>query len=156
MPLLRSLASRPRTISADASLAEAARILEQGNVATLVVLRAGEPSGSVTHGEIERYCQGSDETRRRALVAWCSTSPLRTIRADAALGEATAAMRRFRVRRLGLTEGEELVGLVSLEDLLRQLGLRGYSVHDALQRELHEHSALLRQQRLRLLRRRNF
>lgn len=139
MSLLTSLGSVPRTIPGEAGVVDAAQEMAHHHVGSLVVLKDGQPCGLITDRDLALTCLQLDGDYSKTPVMDCASTPLRTVPADSSAGEATAAMRRYSVRRLGLTGPDgELVGVLSMDDLIRQLGLLGQSVTDTVNREFRE------------------
>ncbi|EYR61812.1 oxidoreductase [Actinotalea ferrariae CF5-4] len=106
----------PVTIEATGTVREAAELMRSGDIGDVVVVEGGSLLGIVTDRDLVVRVlavggSGDDPVRQA-----CS-SDLVTVSPDASLEEAAELMRQHDVRRLPVTSGEELVGIVSIGDL---------------------------------------
>jgi CBS domain-containing protein len=112
------------TCPADASVAEACRLLADRRVGALVVLEGSEVQGLFTEREVATrvVAHGLDPARtpvRDVMVREIATVPL-----HASVDEVELLLRRRRVRHLPVVGGRGLLGIVSLGDLARYYALR--------------------------------
>lgn len=120
------MSSNPIVVSADAPLAEAARLLEQHHVHGLPVVDAlGGLVGVVSQTDMLR-ARATDDLWARwpgLRVRHLMTSPALTIAAEAGIAEAAARMERERVHRLIVVgpDGLTPVGVVSTTDLVHAM-----------------------------------
>jgi CBS domain-containing protein len=116
--LVRELMAEPVvTVMADATLTDAARLMRDADIGDVVVVHKKKPIGVLTDRDI--VVRGIADNRMPGTVTAgeiCSTD-LVSVEHDAEIAEAIALMRRAAVRRLPVTEGGELVGLLSLGEL---------------------------------------
>ncbi|MFB6192378.1 MAG: CBS domain-containing protein [Haloarculaceae archaeon] len=110
----------PHTVAPDATAAEAAARCIEADVGSLVVVSDGEPVGIVTTTDFVRTLGETPDPGERPVEAFMS-APLCTVAPDATVGEAVEAMSEAGVSRLVVVDGEELVGALSTEDLLRHV-----------------------------------
>lgn len=106
-------------IGADASVLEAVRMMVEENVGSLLVTEAGRIAGIVTERDYLRRVtlegRTEDETRVREIMS----APLVVVTPETSIDECMAVMTDRRIRHLPVTEGGEVVGLVSIGDLVR-------------------------------------
>jgi len=112
------------TCPADASVAEACRLLADRRVGALVVLEGSEVRGLFTEREVATrvVAHGLDPARtpvRDVMVREIATVPL-----HASVDEVELLLRRRRVRHLPVVGGRGLLRIVSLGDLARYYALR--------------------------------
>lgn len=102
----------------DTNVRKAARMMREEKVGSLFVEKHGEVIGIITETDIVRraVAQGSDLSRMT--VQSIMTHPIATIEGTRTIQDAHDMMADLGVRHLGVTEGETLVGLVSVRDLL--------------------------------------
>ena len=107
----------PMTIAAQNSVADAARIMREGDVGAVIALDDGGVAGIVTDRGIavRAVAEGRDPGATR--VAEILTPGPATIRSDQTVEEAIELMRERDVRRLPVVEDGQPVGIVSLGDL---------------------------------------
>jgi CBS domain-containing protein len=110
----------PATIAAGASIAEAARQMNQRAVGALVVLEEERPVGIVTDRDL--VVRGlARSLPADARVDMVMTTELVTLPADADLRQAISLFYRHPFRRLPLVEDGRMVGLLSVDDLVLDL-----------------------------------
>lgn len=120
------MSTDPIVVSADAPLAEAARVLEQYHVHGLpVVDDRGSLVGVVSQTDMLRARTTQDLWERwpGLRVRHLMTTPAMTIAASADVGEAAAVMERERVHRLVVVGPDERtpIGVLSTTDLVRAM-----------------------------------
>ena len=104
-------------IRPDQTLREAAEIMEQAGVGSLVVVDDGRLVGLVTDRDLVRrgLAKGLDPAAR---IDGLMSAPVTTISADADLHDAFAIFRTHAVRRLPVVREETVVGVLTIDDLL--------------------------------------
>lgn len=114
----RELAPKPPvTISPQATLSEAAQLMDASNVGALVVLDGERLVGIVT----DRDLVVSGVARRvpfDARIDSVMTTDVITVDAEADIRHVYEALGRHGVRRLPVVDGARVVGLVCVDDLL--------------------------------------
>jgi len=107
------------SVESNASVSEVASTMIKNNVGAVVVTKQGTPVGIVTEVDIlKRCCIGNVRAKELEAKEIMST-PLITIKADAAIGEAAKMMADKKIRRLLVTEKRKIVGLITEKDVLR-------------------------------------
>lgn len=110
------------TAGPDADLVAVAALMRDNNVGSVVVCDAdGRPAAMVTDRDLA--VRGLAEGRSLAEpVARHATRPLVTGDPEMDLEEAAAVMVQHRIRRLPVVEDDELVGIVTLDDIAVRTG----------------------------------
>jgi CBS domain-containing protein len=107
------------TMSADASVYGAVKLLNKNRIGCLVVVYSGEIVGILTERDLlERVlekCRNPKETR----VSEIMSKQVIVGKPDMELSEATRLMFENRVKKLPIIEGNRLVGIVTLTDIAR-------------------------------------
>src|SRR6266511_6119832 len=105
-------------IEADASVFEAIERMVEANVGSLLVTEDGEIAGIVTERDYLRRValEGRSE---EAPVREIMTSPLIVVTPETALDECMAMMTDRRIRHLPVVEDDEVVGIVSIGDIVK-------------------------------------
>ena len=110
----------PNVITEDeeASVTKLSKEMELGNIGSIVITKAGKPVGIVTDRDIAlKVCalkRNPAEVRAREIMS----SPLITIERDTSLERACELIAEKGVRRLPVVDGNELVGIVSVRNIL--------------------------------------
>lgn len=109
-------------VGRDESVQAASRLMRDHHAGDVVVVeeRQGRrvPVGILTDRDIAVEVVALEVDPHQVSVADVMSADLVSLGSDADLFEATSRMRQHGVRRLVVTEGEALVGLVSLDDAI--------------------------------------
>ncbi len=101
------------------TLQSAADLMMRHHIAALVVTDGGEPAGLISERDIvnalARKGPRAGDTRIREVVS----GPLLTVSTNVSLKHAMALMTGARVRHLPVMEDGELIGIVSLGDMVK-------------------------------------
>jgi CBS domain-containing protein len=136
MKLSELFAKKLVTADPGESLASVALRMQEHNVGTVVIVEGQRPIGIVTDRDLA-LALGARNISLQAPVLEAMASHIRTIPEDAGIFAATKYMRDCEVRRLPVVNGEgRLVGIVSLDDLLRFLGRELYNLTEAIRHEM--------------------
>ncbi len=130
--------NRPAQVMApDASAAEAARRMRESNVGCIVVARHDKPEGLVTDRDLAlRVVAEGRDPNALSLGEIMSPCPV-FVYGGRDLGYAIQVMREQAVRRLPVVDGtNKLIGVVSLDDVVRRLAGELGAVAEAIDREL--------------------
>jgi len=112
-------------VSGTTSAMDAAVRMADRRIGCLVVQGEGPESdqqpivGLVSETDLVRKVMADDHADRTTPVAQIMSSPLKTIAAGRSMLDASHVMEQQGVRHLCVAEGEEIVGLVSIRDLVR-------------------------------------
>lgn len=118
---VESFAKRVVTAGPQDTLAAVARLMEQHHVGAVVVTEGHRPVGIVTDRDLALHL-GARGVAAQAAVASVMSRPVRTVGVGDSVVDTTEAMKAAQVRRLPVVDrAGELVGLVTLDDLLRLL-----------------------------------
>jgi CBS domain-containing protein len=105
-------------IDAEASVLEAAEQMVEHNVGSLLVTESGKVSGIVTERDYLRRVALEGRTDE-ALVREIMSTPLVVATIDTSIDECMALMTDRRIRHVPVVDGGEVVGLVSIGDLVK-------------------------------------
>jgi len=107
------------SIGPDATVYEAVVLMAEKNIGALLVLEHGKVVGIVTERDYARkvalMARSSKETPLRDIMS----SPVMYVRPSHSVEECMALMTENRLRHLPVLEGERLIGLVSIGDLVK-------------------------------------
>ncbi len=124
------------TASPTDTLASVARAMLEHNVGTVIVTTDGRPAGIVTDRDLA-LALGARGANAQAAVQEVMTRHVLAIPDDMGVYTATRFMRERGVRRLPIVDREDrLVGIVTLDDLLRFLGRELYNLSEGIKNEV--------------------
>jgi CBS domain-containing protein len=120
---LRDVMTRnPRTIEANASLHDAAKLMRDEDTGALPVVENGKPVGLLTDRDIVIRAVAGGESELKKPVRQFISGDLVTADPDMSTTEAADLMGSRQIRRLLVCEGDRLTGIVSLGDLAVKSG----------------------------------
>jgi len=116
--LVRELMAEPVvTVTADATLTDAARMMRDADIGDVIVVKKTKPVGMLTDRDIVVRGVAENRTPGTVTAGEICTTDVVSVAPDAEISQAIALMRRAAVRRLPVTEMGELVGVLSLGEL---------------------------------------
>jgi len=107
------------TVDEEASVKEAANIMNQFEIGSLIATRNGKPTGIITERDLLKRIVSEDRDAEKTKVKEIMSSPLIVISPDQDLEEAAELMFEKKIKKLPVTEENRLVGLLSLTDIAR-------------------------------------
>jgi CBS domain-containing protein len=124
------------TAGPDDSLTSVARLMEQHNVGTVVIVQNQKPIGIVTDRDLA-LALGAREVPSQTPAGQVMTVPVTTIDQRKEMADATWYMLGYEVRRLPIVDEKgRLVGMVTLDDLLRHLARQLANLADGIKPEM--------------------
>jgi CBS domain-containing protein len=112
------MVKRPKSIGPKTSIASAAKLMKQARVSSLLVKKGKQLTGIVTDTDIVRRAVASGKPLGKLTVEKIMTTPICTIEGTQSVDDAQEMMAELGVRHLGVTKNGEIVGIVSVRDLL--------------------------------------
>jgi CBS domain-containing protein len=119
--ILQSKGMTVHTVTTHAPISDAVRILNEHRIGAVVVLSdTGAVAGILSERDIVRHL-GDDPAKllKRAVREIMTTSVI-TCERQTAIAELMEQMTRFRIRHIPIVEGGELVGIVSIGDVVKR------------------------------------
>jgi CBS domain-containing protein len=128
---------RVQTLPPDATCREAATLMRDENIGTVVVAEDRRPLGIVTDRDLAiRMVADGMEPDKTALRDVMSGEPI-FVGGERSIDQVIAAMRNLSIRRVPLVDADgELCGLVSMDDLVMLLADQLGDLADAIREEL--------------------
>lgn len=118
-PLAVMMKRNLRTISPDATLADAAVMMRDARIGAVLVVEHGTYVGIVSETDLVRKGMANRLDPARATVRDVMSSPVITIELDRSAHDASDLMAEKGIRHLAVTEEGRIVGIVTVRDLLR-------------------------------------
>lgn len=110
------MTTSPVTIPSEALVVDAARIMAENDVGSLIVVDHGAPVGIITERDL--VVKVLAKNNGHSPVRDVMSSPVVTIGPETDVFDAARKMLRLGIRRLAVTDGTRLVGIVTERDLL--------------------------------------
>ena len=120
MPTVKAIMKPVVNIAPTSTVLEAARIMKESGRGSLLVLDGKITTGIITERDLVTRVMAND-MRHTTPVSEIMSSPLVTVGADTTLKQAARIMSERGIRRLPVTEGGEVVGIVPASDVLHHL-----------------------------------
>lgn len=112
------MTKRPKSIGPKTSIASAAKTMRQARVGSLFVKKGRQLVGVVTDTDIVRRAVATEKPLGKLTVEKIMTTPICTIEESQSIDAAQDMMGDLGVRHLGVTKGGDIVGVVSVRDLM--------------------------------------
>lgn len=109
------------TAQADESLRRVGELMRDRNVGSVVVCEHGRPVGVITDRDLA-LAVVADEIDASEGAGTCASRPLVAGEVEMDIEEAVALMVAHRIRRLPVMAGQDLVGIVTIDDLAVRAG----------------------------------
>lgn len=104
-------------INPQATIVEAAQIMEQNNIGSVPVCDQSGVVGIITDRDIVIRNIAHGKTAQNTLVKDVMTANVKTVSSDMDVNEASRIMSQQQIRRLPVVENNQVIGIVSLGDL---------------------------------------
>ena len=117
--ILQEKGGRLFTVESTSTVFDAIKQMVEANVGALLVTEDGRITGIVTERDYLRRVTLEGRTDKEALVSEIMTSPLVYVTPETSVEECMALMTDRRIRHLPVVEGDDVVGLVSIGDLVK-------------------------------------
>ena len=119
--ILETKGSQVWTITPDKTVFEALRIMGEKEVGALAVVKDGRVTGIISERDYARKVILKGKTSRETLVGEIMTSPALVTQPKQTVQECMSLMTDKRIRHLPVVDNEQLVGMISLGDLVKSI-----------------------------------
>jgi CBS domain-containing protein len=117
-----AMTANPRTVSLDASVVDAARIMEEEDVGSVPVVEAdGILAGMITDRDIALRVVAAGKDPRSTTTGEIATRQVSPAYPDEPLDEALEQMAYRQVRRLPVIEDDRVVGILAQADVVHEV-----------------------------------
>ena len=107
-----------RSIGMDATLQDAARLLQKWNVGSLLVLNGSRYVGVITDTDLSRKAMAAGLDAAGTAVGACMTKPLISMEHAESMTSALDLMRAHRIRHVAVTKDGMVIGVLSISDIV--------------------------------------
>ena len=122
------------SIGPDASVYDALQLMADKDVGALLVLDAGKLVGILSERDYARKVILQGKASKTTPVREIMTTQVVCAQAGESIEEAMVLMTNKRIRHLPVLDGERLVGVVSIGDVVKAIALNGKQTFDQLSR----------------------
>lgn len=119
--IIRKKSGEIRTIAPDASVLEALQAMSKHNTGALLIMEGGRVAGILSERDCVRKVELAGKTAKDARVSDIMTSKVIHIEANEQLEACMTLMLERNIRHLPVYDGESLLGLISVRDVLREV-----------------------------------
>jgi CBS domain-containing protein len=123
-PLSVLMATDLATVDSVASVREAAQLMRDKRIGSLLTVEAGELVGIVTESDLVRKGAASNRDGANIRISAVMTSPLLGIDVNRTIRDASQVMAERGVRHLAVRENGKIVGVLSVRDLVKMVSVR--------------------------------
>lgn len=109
------------SIGPDATVFDALRMMADKDVGALVVMENGKVVGIISERDYARKIILHGKSSKETLVREIMSTNLYTVHPDQTVEEAMEIMTNKRVRHLPVMEGETLLGMISIGDVVKNI-----------------------------------
>ena len=109
------------SITPDASVYEAVKLMTDKAIGALLVLESGKLIGIISERDCTRKVMLQERAPKDTLVREIMTSSVITVRPDQTVEECMALVTAKRIRHLPVLAGDQLMGMVSIGDLVKDI-----------------------------------
>jgi CBS domain-containing protein len=117
--ILRTKGPETLTVSCDTPVRDAIILLAERRIGALPVIRDGAVAGIMSERDIIYCLQKEGAAALDFTVEQIMTAPAITVESDREVMGALSLMTRRRIRHLPVVDGDRLVGIVSIGDLVK-------------------------------------
>src|SRR4029079_14921336 len=112
------MTKNPKSVGPTTSVVSAAKTMKSARVGSFVVKKGKQLGGIVTDTDIVRRAVSSGKPLGELTVEKNMTAPIRAIEANPPVDDAQDMMGDHSIRHLGVTRNGEIIGVLSVRDLL--------------------------------------
>jgi len=107
------------TIDENATVKEAAEVMNKFEIGCLIAVRKGKAMGILTERDVLKRVVAESKDAAKTKVKDVMSSPLVVVEPSMDLEEAVRLMFQMKIKKLPVVDGKRLVGLVTLTDIAR-------------------------------------
>jgi CBS domain-containing protein len=109
------------TIDPDKTARDAARLMADNNISSVIVMKGDEIVGIVTERDLVRKVCANDIPSSKINIVSVMSAPVITAESDLPIEAAVQRMFNNRIRRLPVVENGKLVGIVTISDIAKHM-----------------------------------
>jgi CBS domain-containing protein len=110
--LVKEIMKRPLAVEKDISLSDAARLMSEKNIGSLLFISGSKIKGIITERDLMKNFSKNDK------ISHIMSTKVITIEPDENLDRATELMREYKIKRLPVINEGKLVGIITMTDIM--------------------------------------
>ncbi len=114
-----AMTKKPVTVDNSLTLEQCAKMMESNHVGALLVKDDGKLLGLLTEQDIVRKAIAKGMNPKSTKVSNIMVTGLKTIAPEKDIYDALTIMRNMNIRHLPVMDGKEMIGLLTLKDILK-------------------------------------
>lgn len=118
---IKEMMSGVTKISAEHTVSDAAKIMDEKNFGSLPIEENGKVTGIITERDVLRKIVAKGRDPKTTSVKDIMTSPIITIGPEDSVEKANELMTKNRIRRLPVEDGGNIIGIITLRDVSNHL-----------------------------------
>jgi CBS domain-containing protein len=123
-PLSVLMRTTMETIASERTVQEAAQLMSEERIGSLLILERGDMVGIVTETDFVRKVIAARLPARSTPIGAVMSYPLIQVDINHTVRDASRLMAEKRIRHLAVTEENKIVGLLSVRDLVKMVSVR--------------------------------
>ncbi len=135
--LLQGKGHEVASIEPDKSVYEAMQLMADKNIGALLVLQDGKLAGIITERDYSRKAYILDKSARTISVKELMTSQVAYVSPDYTTEDCMALVTEIRVRHLPVLENNQVIGIISIGDLVKDAISGQQFIIDQLERYIY-------------------
>jgi CBS domain-containing protein len=114
------MTKEPRVVRRDTSVQEVVATMNKFDISSIIVVEEKRPIGIVTHKDIISKLVQARIPPEAVTAREVMSTPILSISEDASIEEAARTMVKKRIKKLAVVRDNELVGIITSSDLMRE------------------------------------
>jgi CBS domain-containing protein len=114
------MTKEPRVVRRDTSVQEVVATMTKFDISSIIVVEEKRPIGIVTHKDIISKLVQARIPPEAVTAREVMSTPILSISEDASIEEAARTMVKKRIKKLAVVRDNELVGIITSSDLMRE------------------------------------
>jgi CBS domain-containing protein len=119
LKVLDAMTKQPVTVSPNATTFETASMMKKEHVGSVIVENKGKLVGILSEQDLVYKVIANNKNPKTTLVKDVMTKDVVTINPDVEITDAMLKMSKVNVRRLPVTENDNIVGMLTMKDILK-------------------------------------
>ena len=114
------MTKEPRVVRRDTNVQEVVATMNKFDISSIIVVEGKRPIGIITHKDIIAKLVQTRIPPDAVTAREVMTTPVLTINEETSIDEAARLMVRKHIKKLAVTNNNELVGIITSSDLMRE------------------------------------